>query len=108
MTPDPDSAPKMNPAFLSDGITTTHSALLQIASGIPLSDAFRISERTSVACVSRLASFESWADAVVATSSAAKAAIPILRKGICHLHPTELNCKSRCSTPKPEHTVESC
>src|SRR5262249_37736724 len=65
-TPDPDSPPTTKPAFLSDGITTTHSALLQMASGIPLSGAFRISESAAVALLTCLmSSFDSWAYAVV-------------------------------------------
>src|SRR5690348_4796938 len=57
MTPEPNSPPMMNPAFFKPGITTTHSALLQICSGIPPSGAPRISERTAVDSFNRLASF---------------------------------------------------
>src|SRR5258705_5788745 len=49
ITPDPCSPPTMNPAFFRSGMTTTHRALFQIESGIPLSGAFLISVSTVAA-----------------------------------------------------------
>ena len=70
----------MNAAFFIDGITTTHSALFQIRSGIPLSDALRISVRRAVDWLSRLASsFDGTPNAVVPTSRHAAPTTSVLR-----------------------------
>src|SRR5580765_8025081 len=80
MTPEPNSPPMMNAAFFIDGITTTHSALFQIRSWIPLSEALRISVRRAVDWLSRLASsFDGTPNAVVPTSRQAAPTTSVLR-----------------------------
>src|SRR5262245_30762404 len=88
MTPEPNSPPMMNAAFLSDGITTTHLALFQIRSGIPPSGAFRISETAAPASASRFtSSFDSVAKAVEAISTAVTHNPPVLSAFIGHFLP---------------------
>src|SRR5262250_117035 len=54
ITPDPNSPPRMKPAFFIPGITTTHSARFHTLSGMFLSGALRTSVRTVVALASVL------------------------------------------------------
>src|SRR5581483_8001288 len=79
ITPDPDSPATMNPAFLSEGMTTTHSALLQIESGIPLSGELLSSETTAAASFSFFASdLDTAATAVVVSSNTSIGAATVL------------------------------
>src|SRR5215831_6399673 len=65
ITPDPYSPPIRNAAFFSDGMTTTHSALLQRSCGMPLSGVVLNSLRTLADSLKRLtSSLDSFAVAV--------------------------------------------
>src|SRR5437868_5545279 len=68
ITPDPNSAPRINPAFFRSGITMTQRALSHRLAGT--SEASRSSARTVAASLSFLtSSLSSAASAVEATSS---------------------------------------